>query len=503
MTIRYHTTRPDVHDVAFGRNSRPEDQTLIQNRINGVEPGTMDGVVGSGRATTDSLTGAMPGDSTTMTTKVRVQGGQKMIQAEMTGLERQVGEAKEIDDHTMTAWATDTFKEVRDNQANSIHTTDLGEKAGKETAHPVAAERGCTESNETIYEKVPVGPSVTMTRPLLQLVKSVEIEKQRLDDFEKDLEKAISARLEIQSLSTPRTARNLESRMIETEHDIAAIQWVVKMRQRLVEREARLAHVGVELHDRPAPDNQGAQYERREVEAEKRHNVKVEGLERMEKLEKEERVRPEVQGTTQTTQESDRGLISLLADNDRDIATAYEIIRTGRTLTEWGEDLQLLEIRVARRNWQIVNAHFSDSTVDLRRGDRPSLDDYQKRFDETRRLRLMIYRHLREYIQSNGTAAASSLLRALSKLPLCTPSHMRLKNALISSIQQHDAETGSRYEGPGYGGVRGFAPAPVSQEEYLMHYLPRYSTNHPMCSYNLGSTTFLDGVLCPAGRRIP
>lgn len=491
----YNTTRPNVHSTTFVSSSPPEDQTLLQNGSNSGFA-TLDDVVESGRsAMTDGQREVVPEYSilsgrANMNTEEHLQGEKKKILSGITGFGCQEGEAKRYHDHTMTASAKDAFEEMQDNKAIPRNKTDLEENTGMETALPAQAERRCAESREKKFGQVLAGTSVTMTRPLAQLAESVEIEKKRLDEFEKDLERAITARLEAQSLSTPCTARILEARLIETDLDIAAIQSAFKMRQRLVERQAKLARVGVGLHDRSALNAQAAEHERRELEAGKRHTMSMVDGEGKEKCKKEEQARREFQEVTQTTQESDRDLISLLADNDRDFATAHGVIRNGRTLSEMGEDLELIDTRVARRNWQIVNAYLSDSTVDSRKGDRPSCDDYQKNSDETRRLRLMSYRHLREYMKLNGTAAARSLLQALSKLSMCTSSHMRLKNALISCIQQHDAETGSTYECPRPGRVPPFGPTPVSPEVYSMHYLPRHSTNDPMCSYTFGSTLF-------------
>jgi len=502
MTINYHTTQPRSLATTCGSLSRPTDPTLPRNRPNSVEPeGQVESVENENAATDDhkevvpeslkhenANTGKAiecinfkrtPGWESLNTRLLREArtAYQKKRLAQQESLAAQREEVDAEGENVQAMRASYDQGQGKEANPNNQKTIPLVLEDRRESTAPITDIRQQGETGAEKPENLPGGISATMTGPLPQLAESVEFEKKRLNELEQNLEKDVSARLEAQSsepVGTPYTAQSLQVRIAENDRDIAAVQSAMERRRGLEEREAKLARVGADLHDQAHSDVQAADHECRKREAGERHTVKVEALERTGKLEKEEQARHEAFRTKPITHESDRGLISHLRDNDWDIAAAQRVLQIRMALVEREEKLDLLEARVARRNRQIMNIFASDSSVAFKKGDGLSCNEVRAELDAKHELRLLaIYRQLTEYMQDNGDAAASSLLRTLTKVPVCTSSQLRLKNALVSAMQRHDAETGSREEPRR---VSDPASISVAPDGVSMQLMPRYNT---------------------------
>lgn len=230
MAIKYYTTRPELNDGCVG------------NGWSATTEGLKEVVMGY------SMLPEVVPEVVNMTTVGPIQRGEEKILAEMSGFERQGGEIKQRDEQNMAALAEDTFKEVRNIEADTTNGTDLEGKDGKEPALPTTVGYKYAESSGNTHGRELRATPVTMTRPLLQLAESVQVEKKRLDELENELEKAVTARLEAQSTGPPYTAQILNAMIAENERDIAAVKSALKKRRRLEEREAKLALVGAGLH---------------------------------------------------------------------------------------------------------------------------------------------------------------------------------------------------------------------------------------------------------------
>lgn len=225
MTIGYDTKGLDGHDMTDGR----------------VKIGPS--------AKTEGAMLEYPGlpELADTSTDVLFQAEQKKIAAHSTKTECQRSEAKKSYRQAMIALGKNSLKEVRHDDEDSRHGTEAQETNDRGTAMLAAAEFDGRGTKEETSETILGGTFATMTRPLDQLLDSVEDERKNLDDLESVLERNIRQRLEARQPGSAYTALTLEARVAVNEQILAAIQPVLDLRQRLEERHAKLARVGTEF----------------------------------------------------------------------------------------------------------------------------------------------------------------------------------------------------------------------------------------------------------------